>query len=102
MFKEIELLAIVLDFNFYLNGLIKVFYQSMFRYYLRKFYVQLHDLCIRWYAWLNVKNVDISCYILSEPVPLYPILHQGRILTFSVRGVGGLARGVGNFSPITL
>ena len=27
---------------------------------------------------------------------------QARILTFSVRGVGGLARGVGNFSPLTL
>ena len=39
---------------------------------------------------------------LGRVEPDYFYFEQGRILTFSVRGVGGLVKGVGNFSPLTL
>ena len=39
---------------------------------------------------------------LGRVEPDYFYFEQGRILTFLVRGVGGLVKGVGNFSPLTL
>ena len=44
----------------------------------------------------NVQNMLLQHKCANDEV------NQGRILKFSVKGVGGLARGVGNFSPLTL
>ena len=52
----------------------------------------------------NCKRVGL--HLLNKFTKIIPPnqlgLYQGRILKFSVRGVGRLARGVGHFSPLTV
>ena len=57
-----------------------------------------------WVAFAIHDTRDWRTIDLRKSTLIYPCNNrdQGRILTFSVREVGGWARGVGNFSPLTL